>query len=99
MVPNWTIFKSFSAFRGAKIAQHVLKMGSFHFFVHPQIVQKYLWKTTFLILFFLLILVLKQPIFKASCDCGVACSGLKMGSFHLLVHPKWCRIIFGKPHF
>ena len=49
-----------SALRGAKIAQHGLKMGSFQLFVHhkqiplvcaPQIVQKYLWKTTFLIHF------------------------------------------------
>ena len=30
MVPNWPIFKTFSALRGAKIAQHGLKMGSFH---------------------------------------------------------------------
>ena len=25
----------------------------------------------------------------------MAHNGLKKGSFHLLVHPKWCRIIFG----
>ena len=29
----------------------------------------------------------------------MACSGLKMGSFHLFRHPKWSRIIFGKIHF
>ena len=51
VVPNWPIFKALSALRGAKIAQHGLKMGSFHLFVHPQIVQKYLWKNTFLIQF------------------------------------------------
>ena len=28
----------------------------------------------------------------------MACSGLKKGSFHLFVHPKWSRIIFGKIH-
>ena len=44
----------------------------------------------------------KQPIFKAFCEYGVAkmaCNGLKLGSFHLLVHPKWSRIIIGKAHF
>ena len=29
----------------------------------------------------------------------MACNGLKMGSFHLFVHPKWSRIIFGETHF
>ena len=29
----------------------------------------------------------------------MACSGLKMCSFHLFRHPKRSRIIFGKPHF
>ena len=29
----------------------------------------------------------------------MACSGLKMGSFHLFRHPKWSRIIFGKNPF
>ena len=28
----------------------------------------------------------------------MACDGLKKGSFHLFVHPKWSRIIFGKTH-
>ena len=40
--------------------------------------------------------------FRAFCDSGVAkmaCNGLKRGSFHLFVHPKWSWIIFGKPHF
>ena len=27
------------------------------------------------------------------------CNGLKMGSFHLFVHPKWSRIISGKNTF
>ena len=36
VVPNWPIFKALSALRGAKIAQHGLKMGSFHLFVHPK---------------------------------------------------------------
>ena len=35
MVPDWTIFKALSALSGAKTAQHGLKMGSFHYFVHP----------------------------------------------------------------
>ena len=53
---------------------------------------------------FELFLVAKQAIFKAFCDSRVAkmaCNGLKMGSFHLLLfrHPKWSRIIFGKPQF
>ena len=26
-------------------------------------------------------------------------NGLKMGSFHPLVHPKWSRMIFGKKRF
>ena len=46
--------------------------------------------------------VAKQPIFKAFCDFGgakMACYGLEMGSFHLIGHPKWSRIIFGKTHF
>ena len=29
----------------------------------------------------------------------MACNGPKMGSFHLFVHPRWCRIILGKTHF
>ena len=29
----------------------------------------------------------------------MACIGLKKGSFHLFVHPKWSGIIFGKTHF
>ena len=29
----------------------------------------------------------------------MACSGVKMDSFHLFRHPKWSRIIFGKTHF
>ena len=36
VVPNWPIFKALSAFRGANIAQHGLKIGSFHLFVHPK---------------------------------------------------------------
>ena len=35
VVPNWPIFKALSALRASKIAQHALKMGSFHLFVHP----------------------------------------------------------------
>ena len=51
MVTNGPIFNALSALRGAKIAQHGLKMGSFHLFVHPEIVQKYLWGNPFLIYF------------------------------------------------
>ena len=43
-----------------------------------------------------------NPFFKAFCDfrgAKMACNGLKMGSFHLFMHPKWCRIIFGKTPF
>ena len=29
----------------------------------------------------------------------MACNGLKKRSFHLFVHPKWFRIIFGKINF
>ena len=29
----------------------------------------------------------------------MACNGLKMGSFHLFTHPKWCRIILQKHIF
>ena len=36
VVPNWPIFKALSALRRAKIAEHGLKMGSFHLFVHPK---------------------------------------------------------------
>ena len=36
VVPNWPIFEALSALRGAKCAQHGLKMGSFHLFVHPK---------------------------------------------------------------
>ena len=35
MVPNWPIFKTLSTLRGAKVAPHGLKMGSFDLFVHP----------------------------------------------------------------
>ena len=47
-------------------------------------------------------LVAERPIFKAFCDFGgakIACNGLKKGSFHWFVHPKWSGIIFGKTHF
>ena len=36
VVPKWPIFKALSALRGAEIAQHGLKMGPFHLFVHPK---------------------------------------------------------------
>ena len=36
VVPKWPIFKALLALRGAKIAQHGLKMDSFHLFVHPK---------------------------------------------------------------
>ena len=29
----------------------------------------------------------------------MACNGLKMGSFHLFVRPKWFKIIIGKTYF
>ena len=29
----------------------------------------------------------------------MACNGPTKGSFHLFVHPKWSRIIFGETHF
>ena len=35
VVPKWPIFKALSASRGAKFAQHGLKMDSFHLFVPP----------------------------------------------------------------
>ena len=35
VVPNGPIFKALSALGGAEVAHHGLKMGSFHFFVHP----------------------------------------------------------------
>ena len=41
-------------------------------------------------------------IFKAFCDFGgakMARNGLKLDSFHLLRHPKWSGITFGKTHF
>ena len=73
MVPNWPIFKALSALRWAKIAQHGLKMGSFHLFVHlvhlafcvsleKNIFDPFLtdfWSQ-------------KAPIFKAFGDSGVA---------------------------
>ena len=34
--PNYPIFKVLSALRGAKIAQHGLKMVPFHLFVQPK---------------------------------------------------------------
>ena len=36
VAPNGPIFKALSALRGAKIAQHGLKMGPFPLFVHPK---------------------------------------------------------------
>ena len=36
VVPNYSIFKALSALRGAKIAQHGLKMGPFHLLVQPK---------------------------------------------------------------
>ena len=36
VVPNWPILKALSPFRGASIAPHGLKMGSFYLFVHPK---------------------------------------------------------------
>ena len=36
VVPKRPIFKALSALRMAKIAQHGLKMDSFHLFVHPK---------------------------------------------------------------
>ena len=42
-------------------------------------------------------MVLKQPIFKAFSDlkrAKIAQNGLKIGLFHLFVHPKWPKIFF-----
>ena len=78
-----------------------LKMGSFHLLVHPKWSRIIFGETHFRPIFDPF-LVPKQPIFNAFCDFGeakMACNGLKMGSFHLLVRPKWSRIIFGKTHF
>ena len=100
MPPKWPIFKALSALRGAKIAQHGLKMDSFHLFVHPKYSKGIFGKTHF-DPFLTDFLSLKQPFFKAFCDSEVAkmaCNGLKKGSFHLFVHPKWCRIICGITH-
>ena len=47
-------------------------------------------------------LVPKRPIFKAFGTLEgpkKAQSGLKMGSFHLFVHPKWSTITLRKMHF
>ena len=47
-------------------------------------------------------MVAKQPSFKAFCDFGgakMAGNGIKMGSFHLFRHPKWCRIVLEKHIF
>ena len=49
-VPKWPIFKALSALRGAKIAQHGLKMGSFHLFVpiSPKVsLKKHIFKSIF----------------------------------------------------
>ena len=42
------------------------------------------------------------PIFKAFWDlrgAKMAQNGLKMDSFHLIVHPKWFKVTFGKAGF
>ena len=75
VVPKWPIFKALSALRGANIAQHGLKMGSFHSFVHPQIVQKYLWKNTFFDPFLTDFWSQNSPFLKAFCDFGGAKNG------------------------
>ena len=78
-----------------------LKMCSFYLFRHPRWSRIILEKHTFGHIFDPF-LVAKQPNFKAFCDFGgakMACNGLKVGSFHLFVHPKWSKVIFGKKHF
>ena len=43
-----------------------------------------------------------RPTFKAFLDfrgAKMPPNGLKMGSFHPLVHPKWSRMRFGKMRF
>ena len=47
VVPNWPVFKALSALRGAKIAQHGPKMGSFHLSVHPRQSKSIFGKTHF----------------------------------------------------
>ena len=102
MVPNWPIFKALCTLRGAKIAQHGLKMGPFHLFAQPKW-SKSIFGKTHCGSIFDPFLVSKQPIFKAFCVFGgakMACNGLKMGTLHMgtFRHPKWSRIMFGKTH-
>ena len=78
--------------------------GSFHLFRHPKWCRAFLEKHTFdpFLTYFDPFFIAKQPIFKAFCDFGgakMACTVLKMDSFHSFRHPKWSRIIFGKTHF
>ena len=83
------------------MACYGLQKGSLHLFRHPKWSRIIFGKHCF-DPFWTHFLVAKQPIFKAFCDFGgakMACNGLKMGSFHLFRHPKWCRIIFGKTLF
>ena len=51
VVPKWPIFKALSALRGAKIAQHGLRMGSFHLFVNPKWSKSIFGKTDFFSIF------------------------------------------------
>ena len=101
MVPNWPIFKAFWAFKGAKIAQHGLNMGSFHLCVHPKWSKSIFGKTDCSSIFDCF-LIAKKPIFKAFCDFGVAktgCNALKKDSFPFFVHLKCPRTLFRKIHF
>ena len=82
------------------MAQHWLKMGSLHLFVHPKqskgISAKHIFDP------FLNDFVPKETFFKAFCDFAVAkmpCIGRTKGSFHLFRHPKWFKIIVWKNTF
>ena len=93
--------KAFCDFGVAKVTCNGLKRGSIHLFVHPNGLGSFLEKHIFDP--FLTHFWSQTTHFsKAFCDFGVgkvACNGLKMAPFHLFVHPKRSRIIFGKTHF
>ena len=84
-----------------RAAQKGLKMSCIHPFGHHNRTRISFGKPWFSHVFEPFV-VPNWPIFKALSalrGAKIAQHGLQMGSFHLFVHPKWSKSIFGKTHF
>ena len=85
----------------AGLGQNELKIGVIGPFEHPKWSCMLFRKTHFSPIFDVFYIT-KWPLFNNFWEpngAKMAQNGLQMGTFHLLVHPKWPMITFGKTRF